>query len=194
MADTCTVLVDTLPFACSKSLFSEGLQEATLAGRAFLDRQVKKGKEKKGSTYGGLIYDPTDPLGGPIAAINLGGSDTSRFVNAAGKVDWAQTHPDVNFDDAFKTMPWLIGVGQFMWGHATMCCGFPAAGSGLSAKGDLRIMNVMIEVLADTIRPEMSKGLKELRSGGMKWLDNEPRTEYTVMARICEGWPTIMVD
>lgn len=185
--DTFTVLVEKLPFACSHGLFHEGMVDATLAGRKWLKGQVKKGKEKRGSTYAGLIFDPTDSLGGPIAAINLGGSDTSRFVNAAAKVDWAQMHPDVNFNTAFAEMPWLIGSGQFMWGHATMQHGFPAAGSGLTAEGDFRIMNVMLNSLANTIRPEMAKNLRFLRDGGAKWLDGQPRDEYVEMADICDG-------
>lgn len=192
--DTFTVLVDTLPFNCSYGLFCEGLVEAAISGRTWLNNRVKRGKEKKGSTYAGLIFDPTDSLGGPIAAINLGGSDTSRLVNAAGKIDWAQQHPDTDFDKAFKTMPWLIGSGQFLWGHATMCFGFPAAGSGLTAKGDRRIMNVMLETLADTVRPGMTEAMTELRERGMKWLDGEPRPEYAEMSNICEGWQTVTVS
>lgn len=192
--DTFTVLVERLPFNCSLALFSEGVAEAVLAGRTHLTQQVKKGKEKKGATYAGLIYDPTDPLGGAIAEINLGGSDTSRLVNAAGKVDWMQLHPDVDFDQAFTEMPWLIGSGQFLYGHATTRCGFPAAGSGLSAKGDRRIMNVMLEVLADTVRPGMVEAMTRLRDNGAKWLDGEPRPEYAEMADICQGWQTVTVS
>lgn len=192
--DTFTVLVERLPFNCSHTLFSEGVAEAVLAGRTHLTQQVKKGKEKKGATYAGLIYDPTDPLGGAIAEINLGGSDTSRLVNAAGKVDWMQLHPDVDFDQAFTEMPWLIGSGQFLYGHATTRCGFPAAGSGLSAKGDRRIMNVMLEVLADTVRPGMVEAMTRLRDNGAKWLDGEPRPEYAEMADICQGWQTVTVS
>lgn len=192
--DTFTVLVERLPFNCSHTLFSEGVAEAVLAGRTHLTQQVEKGKEKKGATYAGLIYDPTDPLGGAIAEINLGGSDTSRLVNAAGKVDWMQLHPDVDFDQAFTEMPWLIGSGQFLYGHATTRCGFPAAGSGLSAKGDRRIMNVMLEVLADTVRPGMVEAMTRLRDNGAKWLDGEPRPEYAEMADICQGWQTVTVS
>lgn len=192
--DTFTVLVDTLPFNCSYGLFCAGLTEATIGGRTWLNDRVERGKEKQGSTYAGLIFDPTDSLGGPIAAINLGGSDTSRLVNAAGKVDWMQLHPDVDFDQAFTEMPWLIGSGQFLYGHATSRCGFPAAGSGLSAKGDRRIMNVMLEILADTVRPGMVEAMTKLRDGGAKWLDGEPRPEYAEMADICQGWQTVTVS
>ncbi|MCA0228302.1 hypothetical protein LCH21_02500 [Patescibacteria group bacterium] len=192
--DTFTVLVDRLPFSCSYELFCVGLAEATIGGRTWLNDRVERGKEKQDSTYAGLIFDPTDSLGGPIAAINLGSSDTSRLVNAAGKVDWMQLHPDVDFDQAFTEMPWLIGSGQFLYGHATTRCGFPAAGSGLSAKGDRRIMNVMLEVLADTVRPGMVEAMTGLRDNGAKWLDGEPRPEYAEMADICQGWQTVTVS
>ena len=55
-------------------------------------------------------------------------------------------------------------------------------------------MNVMLNVLADTIRPGMVDALTELRDGGAKWLDGEPRAKYHGVLGDIEGWSAITVS
>lgn len=171
--------VEPLPFECRLSLFVLALKAGVRAGRVYLNNLIEKSEAPEGASYAGVIFDPTRMTDNVIAIINLDGSDTSRLVNGAGKVDWMQLHPDLDFEVAIRKQPWTIGKGQFLWGHAVTHRGFPAGGSGLSDEQDRAIMRVIIDAIADNLAPLMSKELIDKRDAHNSWAGDGPSPQYT---------------
>ena len=185
--DTFWVLVNEPPFACDLEDLEGGLRLGVLAGRAYLDTLVATNQAPDGSSFAGLIYNPADPTDSrPIAAINLGGSDPSRYANAAGKVEWMLAHPGLTIDDAVEQQPWTIGTGEFVWGHAVQHRGFVGGGSGLSCDQDAEKMRVIINALVNYLQPLMTRTLQDLRAQGGKWVSGAPNYQYTYTATLCD--------
>ncbi len=185
--DAFWVLVNEPPFACDLEDLEEGLRLCVLAGRAYLDALVATNQAPDGSSFAGLIYNPAEPTNDhPIVAINLGGSDTSRFVNAMAKVDWMVAHPGLTIDDAVEQQPWTIGTGEFAWSHAVQHRGFVGGGSGLSCDQDAEMMRVIINALVNYLQPLMTRTLQDVRAQGGKWVGGTPNYQYTYAATLCD--------
>jgi|GEM_PF-1570857 len=180
--DSYAIMVDELPFDCDMGVFIEALEAGVHQGRRFLDQLVENHDEKPGATYAGVILSPVaSDFTEVLAVVNLGDSPLDRLVNGFGKIDWKLNNPGVDMDYAVFQAPWLIGLGQFRWGHASVYRHFPNGGSGLSQVNDRRTMEAIIDVMADSILDHMVKRALR-RDDGSKWAgDNGPREDYTLI-------------
>ena len=181
--DSFAILVKELPFDCDMLEFERALRAGMRSARNYLDDEIAAGNEVLDASYAGLIYSPVaSNFGEVIAVVNLNRSPADRLVNAAAKVDWMLNNPGASMNNVPRFMPWLIGRGQFLWGHAALVCGFPGGGSGLSQENDRTVMEVILKDVTDGIRQHMAQRIATQRTASGKWSgDAGPRDEYKLI-------------
>ena len=130
-------------------------------------------------SYGGVILDPTVPLGAPVAfadrvmgIVGIGPYWEDYVPNGAGKAD-VHDYTGLPNGSVLDEYPHLLRSGAFVYGGSIEYKRVVAAGSGLSVEQDQELMMSILAPFVDKTDAAIVQRIRESKQLGRRWLNGD---------------------